>query len=140
MKFIDWFLYKTTREMPAGLIAIKINEKLKKNNEFDKNGKLLSITKRQVNNILKEKYGIPLKTALMSNRSINVFLCIFTSLFFFDYLNNNSRPLFTYLLTITLFLLGIYLRLGFVFIIILTIIGIINFLKQFFQAIFQKNR
>ena len=52
---------KTTREMPAGLIAIKINEKLKKNNELDKNGKLLSISKRQVNNILKEKYGKPLK-------------------------------------------------------------------------------
>ena len=47
--------------MPAGLIAIKINEKLKKNNELDKNGKLLSISKRQVNNILKEKYGKPLK-------------------------------------------------------------------------------
>ena len=52
---------KTTREMPAGLIAIKINEKLKKNNERNKNGKLLSISKRQVNNILKEKYGKPLK-------------------------------------------------------------------------------
>jgi len=52
---------KTTREMPAGLIAIKINEKLKKNNELDKNGKILSITKRQVNNILREKYGKPLK-------------------------------------------------------------------------------
>ena len=47
--------------MPVGLIAIKINEKLKKNNELDKNGKLLNITKRQVNNILKEKYGKPLK-------------------------------------------------------------------------------
>ena len=52
---------KTTREMPAGLVAIKINEKLKKNNELDKNGKLLSISKSQVNNILKEKYGKPLK-------------------------------------------------------------------------------
>ena len=47
--------------MPAGLIAIKINEKLKKNNELNKKGKLLSISKRQVNNILKEKYGKPLK-------------------------------------------------------------------------------
>ena len=47
--------------MPAGLIAIKINEKLKKNNELNKNGKLLSISKRQVNNILREKYGKPLK-------------------------------------------------------------------------------
>ena len=52
---------KTTREMPAGLIAIKINEKLKKNNELNKIGNLLSITKRQVNNILREKYGKPLK-------------------------------------------------------------------------------
>ena len=52
---------KTTREMPAGLIAIKINEKLKRNNERNKKGKLLSISKRQVNNILKEKYGKPLK-------------------------------------------------------------------------------
>ena len=31
---------KTTREMPAGLIAIKINEKLKMNNEINKNGKI----------------------------------------------------------------------------------------------------
>ena len=52
---------KTTREMPAGLIAIKINENLKKNNELNKNGKLLSISKRQINNILREKYGKPLK-------------------------------------------------------------------------------
>ena len=52
---------KTTREIPAGLIAIKINEKLKMNNEINKNGKILSISKRQVNNILKEKYGKPLK-------------------------------------------------------------------------------
>ena len=47
--------------MPAGLIAIKINEKLKENNELSKNGKLSSISKRQVNNILREKYGKPLK-------------------------------------------------------------------------------
>ena len=47
--------------MPAGLIAIKINEKLKKNNELNKNGKLISITKRLVNNILREKYDKLLK-------------------------------------------------------------------------------
>ena len=41
--------------MPAVLIAIKINEKLKKINELNKNGKLLSISKRQVNNILRVK-------------------------------------------------------------------------------------
>ena len=52
---------RTKREMPAGLIAIKINEKLKKNNELNKNGKLISITKRLVNNILREKYGKSLK-------------------------------------------------------------------------------
>ena len=44
---------KTTREMPGGLIAIKINQKLKKDNVVDKNGKLLSITKSQVNRILR---------------------------------------------------------------------------------------
>ena len=58
---------KTTREMPAGLIAIKINQKLKKNNELNKDGKLLSIGKRQVNNILKEKYGKPLKIKKVFN-------------------------------------------------------------------------
>ena len=47
--------------MPAGLIAIKINEKLQKNNVLNKKGKLLSIGKRQVNNILKQKFGKPLK-------------------------------------------------------------------------------
>ena len=41
--------------MPAGLI------KLKKNNELNKNGKLISITKRLVNNIIREKYGKPPK-------------------------------------------------------------------------------
>ena len=38
--------------MPGGLIAIKINQKLKKDNVVDKNGKILSITKSQVNRIL----------------------------------------------------------------------------------------
>ena len=52
---------KTTREMPTGLIAIKINEKLKKNNELNKKGRLLSISKRQIKNILREKYRKPLK-------------------------------------------------------------------------------
>ena len=40
---------KTTREIPAGLTAIKSNKKLK-NNELNKNGTLLSISKRQVKN------------------------------------------------------------------------------------------
>ena len=52
---------KTTREMPGGLIAIKINEKLKNDNILDKKGKLLTITKSQVNRILREKFGKPLK-------------------------------------------------------------------------------
>ena len=52
---------KTTREMPGGLIAIKINNKLKKDKIFDKNGKVVTITKSQVNRILREKYGKPLK-------------------------------------------------------------------------------
>ena len=52
---------KTTREMPGGLIAIKINNKLKKDKIFDKNGKLVTVTKSQVNRILREKYGKPLK-------------------------------------------------------------------------------
>ena len=47
--------------MPGGLIAIKINNMLKKDNVLDKNGKLLTITKSQVNRILKEKFGKPLK-------------------------------------------------------------------------------
>ena len=52
---------KTTREMPGGLIAIKINEKLKKDKIKDKNGKYLIITKSQVNRILRQKFGKPLK-------------------------------------------------------------------------------
>ena len=47
--------------MPGGLIAITINNQLKKDNILDKNGKNLSITKSQVNRILKEKYGKSLK-------------------------------------------------------------------------------
>ena len=52
---------KTKREMPGGLIAIKINNQLNENNILDKNGKILSITKSQVNRILRKKYGKPLK-------------------------------------------------------------------------------
>ena len=52
---------KTTREMPGRLISIKINKMLEKDKIIDKKGKLLSITKSQVNRILKEKYGKPLK-------------------------------------------------------------------------------
>ena len=47
--------------MPGGLIAMIINKKLKKDNVLDKNGKLITITKSQVNRILKKKYGKPLK-------------------------------------------------------------------------------
>ena len=52
---------KTTKEMHGGLKEIKINQKLKKDNVVDKNGKILSITKSQVNRILREKFGKPLK-------------------------------------------------------------------------------
>ena len=52
---------KTTRDMSAGLIAIKINEKLKEIYDLSKNGKLLGIIKRQVNSILREKYDKTLK-------------------------------------------------------------------------------
>ena len=47
--------------MPGRLISIKINKMLEKDKIIDKKGKLLSITKSQVNRILKEKYGKPLK-------------------------------------------------------------------------------
>ena len=49
--------------MPKRLIyiKIKINKMLEKENVFDKNRKLFSITKFQVNRMLKEKYGKPLK-------------------------------------------------------------------------------
>ena len=46
---------KTTREMFGRLIAIKINEKLKKDKIKDKNGNFLTITKSKVNRILRDK-------------------------------------------------------------------------------------
>ena len=52
---------KATREMSGGLIAIIINKKLKKSNALDKNGKLITITKSQVNCILTKKFGKHLK-------------------------------------------------------------------------------
>ena len=52
---------KTTREISSWIIAIKINEKLKKNNELNKKGKLVSSSKSEANNILREKYGKTLK-------------------------------------------------------------------------------
>ena len=58
---------QTTREMPGGLIAIKIYNQLKKDNILDKNGKILSITKSQVNRILRAKYGKPLKVRKVFN-------------------------------------------------------------------------
>ena len=48
--------------MHAGLIAIKINEKFKKNNGLNKKGKSSIIIKGQINNIIpREKYRISLK-------------------------------------------------------------------------------
>ena len=46
---------KTKREIPSGVVTITINENLKKNNELDKNGKLLSIIKSLVDNIFGKK-------------------------------------------------------------------------------------
>ena len=46
---------KTKREIPSGVVTITINENLKKNNEWDKNWKLLSISKSQVDNIFGKK-------------------------------------------------------------------------------------
>ena len=46
---------KTKIEIPSGIITIKINENLKKNNEWNKNWKLLSISKSQVDNIFGKK-------------------------------------------------------------------------------------
>ena len=58
-KYIDeiygFAFNKTKREIPSGVVTIKINENLKKNNELDKNGKLLSISKSQVDNIFGKK-------------------------------------------------------------------------------------
>ena len=48
---------KTTREMPGGLIAIKINKSLKRNKITNKEGKILSISHSQVNRILKKNMG-----------------------------------------------------------------------------------
>ena len=41
--------------MSSGIITIKSNENLRKNNELDKNGKLLSINKSNAKNILGKK-------------------------------------------------------------------------------------
>ena len=46
---------KAKREIPSGVVTITINENLKKNNEWDKNWKLLSISKSQVDNIFGKK-------------------------------------------------------------------------------------
>ena len=46
---------KAKREILSGVVTIKINENLKKNNELDKNGKLLSISKSRVDNIFGKK-------------------------------------------------------------------------------------
>ena len=46
---------KTTSQMSGGIIANKINQKLKEDNVLDKKNKLISITKRGVNKILRQK-------------------------------------------------------------------------------------
>ncbi|WP_294242872.1 hypothetical protein [Pseudobutyrivibrio sp.] len=52
---------KTTNQMSGGAIANKINEKLKKKNIRDTKGEILTISKSQVNRILRKKYGSPRK-------------------------------------------------------------------------------
>ena len=47
--------------MKGGLIAVKINNLLKRDKVLNKKGKFLTTTKSQVNRILREKYGKPLK-------------------------------------------------------------------------------
>ena len=50
---------KTTSQMSGGRIANEINEKLKLNNVLDeKTKKILSISKRQVNRILKQNFNL----------------------------------------------------------------------------------
>ena len=53
---------KTTREMPGGLIAIKINNMLKNDNVLDKNGRLLmKQPKKRDQNFAKKLYKWELK-------------------------------------------------------------------------------
>ena len=58
-KYIDEIyrlaLIKQKIEIPSGVVTIKINENLKKNNEWNKNWKLLSISNSQVDNIFGKK-------------------------------------------------------------------------------------
>ena len=58
-KYIDEIyrltFYKSKREILSGVVTITINENLKKNNEWNKNWKLLSISKNQVDNIFGKK-------------------------------------------------------------------------------------
>ena len=55
MKYIGWPLIKQKEKFLLMLFPIKINENLKKNNEWDKNGKLLSLSKTPVYNIFGKK-------------------------------------------------------------------------------------
>ena len=62
-----------TKEILEGLIVIKINNKLKIDKILDKKGKFLKISKFQINIILQERYGKPLKVkkVIYLNQSIN---------------------------------------------------------------------
>ena len=52
---------KPTSSMSCRKIAAKINRLFEQKNELDKKGKILSVSYKTVNNILKEFYGRPKK-------------------------------------------------------------------------------
>ena len=54
---IRWAKNKPTSSMSCRKIAAKINRILKLKKEFDNKGKILSVSYKTVNNILKEFYG-----------------------------------------------------------------------------------
>ena len=58
---IRWAKNKPTSSMSCRKIAAKINRVLKLKKEFDNKGKILSVSYKTVNNILKEFYGRPKK-------------------------------------------------------------------------------
>ena len=56
-KIIEMATNKTTSQMSGGAISNLINEELQNKNVLNKKRKILSITKRKVNRILKKKIG-----------------------------------------------------------------------------------
>ena len=60
-RIIRWAKNKPTSSMSCRKIAQMINSVLEKKNERDAKGKIISITYKTVNNILKKHYGKPKK-------------------------------------------------------------------------------